>query len=212
MICAGVFHLSLFVSVIPLILIWMLRIKSERLLINFVMHCKKTIANFALCPLDNVRGQWIALDSQWYIQNFMLISNMVLVFLSDWSPFPPWRWKFWAVLRMFMFFSATPLNNFTQQDSLRGWVSTIENEPKSCLCQASQWLLLVKILKMPQNFGGLGGNGDQTNRKTKTRFEISAKYWICPWLSNTIHWPRTLSRKCRILGGHQAQINKAEKC
>ena len=33
--------------------------------------------------LDNVRGQWLALDSQGQIQNFMLISILVLVFLSD---------------------------------------------------------------------------------------------------------------------------------
>ena len=39
--------------------------------------------------------------------------------------------KFLAVLRMFTFFQATPLNNFTQHDSLRGRVSTTENEPKS---------------------------------------------------------------------------------
>ena len=39
--------------------------------------------------------------------------------------------SFLAVLRMFTFFSVTLLNNFTQQDSLRGRVSTAENEPKS---------------------------------------------------------------------------------
>ena len=97
---------------------------------------------------------------------------------------------FWKCLR---FFSVPPLNNFTQQDSLQDWVSTTENEPKSWLRMASQWLLLVAILKKLQNFGGLGGNGDQSDRKTKTRFEICVKFWIYPWLSNAIHWPRTLS-------------------
>ena len=52
------------------------------------------------------------------------------------------------------------MNNFTQQDSLRSRVSTTDNEPKSWLCKASQWLLLVKILKMPQKFGGLVRNGE----------------------------------------------------
>ena len=144
--------------------------------------------------VDDVRGQWIALDSQWEIQNFTLISNLVLVFLSDWSPFPLRCRKFLAFLGMFTFFSVPSLNNFAQQDSLRGWVSTTENEPKRWICKASQWLLLVKIfLKKPQNFVWLGGNVDQSDRKTKTRFEISLKFWIFRWLSNAIHWPRISS-------------------
>ena len=67
-------------------------------------------------------------------------------------------------------FSVPPLNNFTQQDSFRGCVSITENEPKSSFCKASQWLL--QNIKKPQNSGGLDGNGDQSDRKTKTRFEI----------------------------------------
>ena len=64
-------------------------------------------------------------------------------------------------------FLLPPSNNFTQQESLTGRVSTTDNEPKSWLCKASQWLLVVKILKKPQNFGGFGRNGDQLDKKLK---------------------------------------------
>ena len=51
--------------------------------------------------VDDVRGQWIAFDSQGQIQNFMLISILVLVFLSDWLKFPQSLTKFWGFLKYF---------------------------------------------------------------------------------------------------------------
>ena len=83
------------------------------------------------------------------------------------------------------------------QSQLLASFSVVETRPVKMSC----WVKLfnagneknLNILKTAQNFRRLEGNGDQSNRKTKTTFEISVKFWIYPWLSNAIHWPRTLS-------------------
>ena len=83
------------------------------------------------------------------------------------------------------------------QSQLFGSFSVVETQPLKLSC----WVKLfngrteknVNILKTAKNFRRLGENRDQWDRKTKTRFEIRVKFWIYPWLSNTIHWPRTSS-------------------
>ena len=54
---------------------WIACLANEGIVGLFFCYC--------IMHLDNVHGQWMALDSLGKIKNFMLISNLVLVFLSD---------------------------------------------------------------------------------------------------------------------------------
>ena len=102
------------------------------------------------------------------------------------------------VLRLFLNIATKRSNCEALQSQVFGSFSKVETWP----LKLSRWVKLfhggteknVNILKTAKKFQRLDGNRDQFYRKTKTRFEISVKFWIYPWLSNAIHWPQTLSR------------------
>ncbi len=101
---------------------------------------------------------------------------MVLVFLSDWSPFPPRRWKLWAALRMFTFFQCRHRITLLSKRVLEVESQLLRMEQRVGFARlhnamASFGQNIKKVSKLWRIWRKWGG--DLSDRKTKTSFEIS---------------------------------------